>query len=317
MSASPLPGLPAPALEASVVTLGNFDGLHVGHRRIVDVLRAEAALAETLAVVLTLEPHPNRVLRPETPFQLLVPVERRVTMLRDAGVDHVAVLPFDREMAGLEPEEFVARYVLEPLRPRVFVAGPDTRFGRERAGDAGLLAEIGAREGFRVVEVGAVEVEGHRISSSTIRERLRAGDVRTAARWLGRPFAVEGIVARGAGRGRGIGVPTANVETEWETVPALGVYAARVRVADAAGWSVVHPAAVNLGVRPTFGDLERPLIEAHLLDGTDHDLYGRALEVTFVDRIRGERRFDSVDALVERIRADVTEARACLAGGEP
>ena len=297
-------------LGGSVVTLGNFDGVHLGHRAIVGAVTERSRKLGVPAVVLTLHPHPIRVLRPDKAFKLIMPLEERIERLKALGIDRVTVLRFDHALAALGVREFLEHHVLVPLRPRVFVAGPDTRFGRDRAGDAELLRVVGKDRGFEVVQVPKVLVGGQRIGSSGLRRLVAAGDMSTVKTWLGRPFTVLGRVVHGEGRGRGIGVPTANVHTDNDLLPALGVYAVQLRLA---GEQQSRPGVANLGLRPTFDTpTPHPVLEVHLLSPPESDLYGAEVEVAFLEMLRGERRFDSVEALVSQIHADIEAARGKL-----
>ena len=297
-------------LGGSVVTLGNFDGVHLGHRAIVGAVTERSRKLGVPAVVLTLHPHPIRVLRPDKAFKLIMPLEERIERLKALGIDRVTVLRFDHALAALGAREFLEHHVLVPLRPRVFVAGPDTRFGRDRAGDAELLRVVGKDRGFEVVQVPKVLVGGQRIGSSGLRRLVAAGDMSTVKTWLGRPFTVLGRVVHGEGRGRGIGVPTANVHTDNDLLPALGVYAVQLRLA---GEQQSRPGVANLGLRPTFDTpTPHPVLEVHLLSPPESDLYGAEVEVAFLEMLRGERRFDSVEALVSQIHADIEAARGKL-----
>ena len=267
------------------VAIGTFDGVHLGHRRVL-----EAATAEGLATtVVTFDPHPRAVLGEEV--RLLATIERRLELLRDVGVDDVLVLRFDREVAALAPEEF-AETVLQPLGTEVVVAGEDFRFGRGRSGDLALLADLR----FRVA--GVPLVPG--VSASATRELIAAGKVAEAAELLGRPPEVEGVVVRGDGRGRRLGFPTANVDVDPRlVVPANGIYA---------GAAAGRRAAVSIGVNPHYGRNERR-VEAFLLD-FDGDLYGRRLIVELWRRLRDERAFAGERELVTAIERDVAAVRA-------
>ena len=312
----PKPTPPEPPAEndeplgGSVVTLGNFDGVHLGHRAIVGAVTERSRKLGVPAVVLTLHPHPIRVLRPDKAFKLIMLLEERIERLKALGVDRVTVLRFDHALAALGAREFLEHHVLVPLRPQVFVAGPDTRFGRDRAGNAELLRVVGKDRGFEVVQVPKVLVGGQRIGSSGLRRLVAAGDMSTVKTWLGRPFTVLGRVVHGEGRGRGIGVPTANVHTDNDLLPALGVYAVQLRLA---GEQQSRPGVANLGLRPTFDTpTPHPVLEVHLLSPPESDLYGAEVEVAFLEMLRGERRFDSVEALVSQIHADIEAARGKL-----
>jgi riboflavin kinase/FMN adenylyltransferase len=294
-------GWPSPA-----VTIGNFDGVHRGHQALVAAAMERARAGGGIVVVLTFDPHPARVVSPDrAPAALSTPAQKE-ELLAGLGVDRLAVLPFDASVAGLGPEAFAREVLVGALGARHVVVGKSFRFGRRREGDAGGLAVLGERLGFEVHSIPPVVVEGEPISSSRVRDALARGEVRAARSLLGRPYFVDATVVRGDGRGRTIGVPTANLEPENEVLPAPGVYAARCLV-PGGRWS---DAAVNLGYRPTFGPGPATL-EAHLID-FEGDLYGARVRLEFHGRVRGEQRFDGAEALVARIRQDVAEARALL-----
>lgn len=294
------------------VTIGNFDGVHRGHQALVRRIVERARLSAGTAAVLTFDPHPARVLAPERAPAALTTPAQKLELLAALGVEAVAVLPFTPAVAALAPEEFVRAVLAGALGARQVVVGEGFRFGRRQSGDAAGLARLGSAYGFAVEAVAPVLDDGQPVSSSRVREALARGDVDGARRLLGRAFFVDGLVVRGDGRGRSIGVPTANLEPENEILPASGVYAGQVRVADGS-W---RPAVVNRGTRPTFAGLGEAL-EAHLLD-YDGDLYGARLRLAFAARLREERRFASPQALVAQIRDDVARARALLssAAGE-
>jgi riboflavin kinase/FMN adenylyltransferase len=258
-------------------------------------------------VVLTFDPHPARVLAPDAAPAALMTLEQKAEALARLGVSGLAVLPFDAEVAGAAPDRFAASVLRGALDAGVVVVGANFRFGRGRAGDAATLRALG----FDVSEVGPVEHGGERVSSSRVRKALADGDVALAAALLGRPFLLEGTVVRGEGRGRTLGVPTANLAPAGETVPAGGVYAAWAWVGGGPGVASV----VNVGRRPTFGG-GATSVEAHLLD-FDRDLYGRPLGLSFAARIRDERRFAGPEALVAQIREDIAAARRALPGPPP
>jgi riboflavin kinase/FMN adenylyltransferase len=294
-------------VTGSVVTIGNFDGVHLGHRALVDRTVERARTLDLRPVALTFDPHPTAVLRPDAVPLALQSLDERVAMLRTLGIDHVEVVRFDAELAARTPEEFVTDILAARLDARSVVVGENFRFGRGAAGDVAMLARLGGTLGFDVDAVTLVGGDGAAWSSSALRGLLAAGDLDGVAAGLGRPFSLTGEVVHGAGRGRTIGVPTANVAiAPGRALPADGVYAC-VATAGEGRW----PAVVNIGVRPTFDGVGRT-VEAHLLDA-DVDLYGRPLTLTFVARIRGEQRFDGPEALVARIRTDIAEAREALA----
>ncbi len=290
----------------SAVAVGNFDGVHRGHQAL--VARAVARASETggAAVVLTFDPHPARVLRPEAAPQALTTLAQKEELVRALGVERLVALEFDARLAALAPEAFVQEVLASLLGARHVVVGESFRFGRERQGDARSLEALGGRHGFDVQVVQPVLHAGRPISSSRVREALAAGDVRDAAELLGRPYALDGRVVRGDGRGRGLGIPTANLALDEQLLPARGVYAGRVLL-PGGDW---RAAVVNLGERPTFGGTGL-VVEAHLLDFAG-DLYDARVRLSFQARLRGEERFASAAALVERIHEDVRAARALL-----
>lgn len=290
------------------VTAGNFDGVHLGHQALVAAAVARARETGGLAVVLTFDPHPARVLAPDlAPSALMTPAQK-AEILAGLGVDRLAVLPFDGRVARMEPRAFVREVVSGALGARHLVVGESFRFGRGRAGDVELLRTLGESLGFTLEALPPVMERGRPVSSSRVRDELARGEVQAARRLLGRPSFLDGVVVRGDGRGRTIGVPTANLEPDNELLPARGVYAARCRVPS----GLAHAAVVNIGERPTFGG-GRVVVEAHLLD-FEGDLYGARIRLEFHERLRGEQRFAGQEALVARILQDVAEARALLPG---
>jgi riboflavin kinase/FMN adenylyltransferase len=303
-------------LGRTVVTIGNFDGVHLGHQHVVRRAREVAEeLGLTHVVAVTFDPHPIAVLRPEHAPLTLTTVETRVDLLDEAGVDDVLVVPFSREIAGWSPERFVDEILVEALHARAVVVGANFRFGYRAAGDVAMLRELG--EGRDFVTVGIALDGGPQVWSSTyVRNCLSAGDVEGAAEALGRPFTVRGEVVRGDQRGRDLGYPTANVPTTgMVAAPADGVYAGWLRRLD--GDHDPLPAAISVGTNPTFeGERERR-VESYVLDRDDLELYGVPVEVSFVGRLRGMRRFDSIDELVETMADDVRRAREVLGMPEP
>jgi riboflavin kinase/FMN adenylyltransferase len=290
----------------AVLTIGNFDGVHLGHRHLIGAAQARAEAEGVPVCVYTFEPAPRVVLAPSQRPPRITDWLERIDLLGGAGVGHVVLERFGRAFAQHPPEWFVDEVIGRRIQPAAVVVGYDFRFGRARAGDVGLLR---ARlPGVDVLQVSAFEVDGLAVSSSRIRTLLLEGAVSAAAALLGRPFSLRGTVVPGDQRGRTIGFPTANLESDAELLPPSGVYAVRARVDGRGPWC---PAVANLGTRPTF-DGSRFLHEVHLLD-TSIDLYGRELEVAFIERLRAEQRFSGPDALVVQIRADVLQARERLA----
>lgn len=296
-----------PAGARRAVAVGVFDGLHLGHRHVLDGMRRRSETSGLESCVVTFDPHPLAVVSPDHAPKLLTTVDHRIELLGDLGVEVVAVVPFDDEVRRWSPAAFVTDLLVGGVGAAVVVVGEDFRFGRDRTGHVGLLREMGAALGFDTDVVSLVG--GDRpVSSTRIRQLVFDGDVAAAAEVLGRNHEVVGTVVEGAGRGGRIGVPTANVDVAADVaMPGRGVYAV---------WAAVERGewmrgVANVGVRPTFGG-EEEILEVHLLD-LDLDLYGRLLRVRFVDRLREERRFEDVDALVAQIRSDVDAARRLLA----
>jgi riboflavin kinase / FMN adenylyltransferase len=300
---------------ACVATIGEFDGVHRGHQRVVERAR-EIAKARPLPVVaITFDPHPDEVIRPGSHPPLLTTARRRAELLAGLGADAVFVLPFNLEFSRLSPDEFVRVVLSERLHAAAVVVGENFRFGHKAAGDVPMLTALGEKYDFTAEGVPLLVDDGVTISSTYIRERLAAGDVAAAARALGRPHRVEGVVVRGHMRGRGLGFPTANLETPPHTAtPADGVYAGWLTSLDLDGAEVSRwPAAISVGTNPTFGAGERT-VEAYALDRDDLDLYGTHAAIDFTARLRGTERFDSVEALVAQMRKDVDQARHLTAG---
>ncbi len=315
-------------LGRTVLVIGNFDGVHLGHRHVLRRARelAEAGPGAPLPVVaVTFEPHPMAVLRPEHAPLALTDVRRRCDLLAEAGVDDVFVIPFSREIAAWSPQEFIDRILVEGLHAAGVVVGANFRFGARAAGDAAVLRAAGAAQGF---EVDGVALDGGpQVWSSTyIRTCLAAGDVEGAAEALGRPFSVVGEVVRGDQRGRELGYPTANVPTSGIAVPADGVYAGWLRVLDSATDSATDsargagqdvgatlPAAISVGTNPTFAGERERRVEAYVLDRTDLELYGEQVEISFVARIRGMVAYEGIEPLIAQMADDVGRTRELLA----
>ena len=311
-----LAGLPSD-FGPSAVTIGKFDGVHLGHHRMIDRMIAEAHEACLAPVVLTFDRNPLSVLAPASCPPALISNDQKLELLAGFGLEATVMLEFDRAMSQMLPEEFVDTVLVEALGARLVYVGPDFRYGRGGKGDVALLDELGVRDGFEVRHIGVIEHDGRRISSTWVRELLSAGRVREAASLLGRAPSVRGRVVRGARRGRVLGYPTANLSPDSEGfIPSDGVYAA---------WAPVdgerYPAAVSIGNNPTFDGVPARQVEAHLLGSDfgriDLDLYGRTVQLDLVDRIRGMEKFDGVDALIARMGADLDDVRRVLAAGTP
>jgi riboflavin kinase/FMN adenylyltransferase len=293
-----------------VATIGVFDGVHRGHQRIVGRAMEIARERNLPVVVITFDPHPDEVIRPGSHPPMLTTTRRQAELLADLGADAMIVLPFSVDFSRLSPDEFVRVVLSERLHATAVVVGENFRFGHKAAGDVPLLAQLGEKYDFTAEGVPLLVADGVTISSSYIRERLAEGDVTAAAAALGRPHRVEGVVVRGHMRGRGLGFPTANLETPpYTATPADGVYAGWLTSlaldgAAASRW----PAAISVGTNPTFGLGERT-VEAYALDRDDLDLYGTHAAIDFTARLRGTERFDSVEALVTQMHDDVAQAR--------
>jgi riboflavin kinase/FMN adenylyltransferase len=299
-------------LGRTVVVIGNFDGVHLGHRHVVARAREIADGAGLAVVVVTFDPHPMAVLRPDHAPPTLTDIRTRCALLAEAGADDVLAIPFSREIAAWTPEEFVERVLVDTLHAAHVVVGANFRFGSRAAGDVGTLTAQGAQHDFTAE--GIPLDGGPQVWSSTyVRTCLAAGDVEGAAEALGRPYAVTGTVVRGDQRGRELGFPTANVPVGSLAVPADGVYAGWLRRLDADGAAAeTYPVAVSVGTNPTFAGERDRRVEAYVLDRTDLDLYDAEVEVAFVARIRGMVAFAGVEALVETMRADVERTRELL-----
>ena len=294
-------------LGRTVVTIGNFDGVHRGHQRVLAEARRVAGDGHLVAV--TFDPHPMAVLRPEHAPTMLTDLAARCDLLTAFGADDVLVLPFSREMAAWSPQEFIDRVIVAALRARAVVVGANFRFGNRAAGDCQTLRESGAENDFTCVPV---ELDGGpQVWSSTyVRTCLAAGDVAGAAEALGRPFTARGTVVRGDERGRELGFPTANVPTSAVVAaPADGVYAGWLTRLDT---REVMPAAISVGTNPTFDGVRDRRVESYVLDRTDLELYDVEVEVAFVERLRGMVKFDSVEELVKTMNDDVDRAREIL-----
>jgi riboflavin kinase / FMN adenylyltransferase len=301
--------------EACVATIGEFDGVHRGHQRVVERAREIGQSRQLPVVAITFDPHPDEVIRPGSHPPLLTTARRRAELLAGLGADAVFVLPFNLAFSRLSPDEFVRVVLSERLHAAAVVVGENFRFGHKAAGDVPMLAQLGEKYDFTAEGVPLLVEDGVTISSTYIRKRLAAGDVAAATRALGRPHRVEGVVVRGHMRGRGLGFPTANLETPPHTAtPADGVYAGWLTRLDLDGAELSRwPAAISVGTNPTFGAGDRT-VEAYALDRDDLDLYGTHAAIDFTARLRGTERFDSVDALVIQMREDVNQARDLTAG---
>lgn len=305
MTAVELTGLPR--MGPSVVVLGVFDGVHLGHRHLASATRRAALERGASSVALVFSPHPDEVVRGRTVVPRLLPPAVTLERLRRAGIDRAVEVRFDEALRRMTPEEFLAA-LGRSTELRALVMTPESAFGRGRTGTVERVARIGEQRGFDVVRVDSLLVDGRRVSASGIRGLLAEGAIGDAARLLGGPPLLRGTVIHGDRRGRELGFPTANLQFDYAPVlPPLGIYLGRARVPER-GVGPAHPALVSVGVRPTFHDDGRVLVEVYLLDW-DGDLYGTSLDVELMERLRGERRFPSADALVAQMREDEAMAR--------
>ena len=296
----------AVAPKKCVATVGNFDGVHLGHKKIFAQLKARANELEGTATVFTFRPHPQIALRPERKVELLNTYEEKLELLEREGIDLVIEEPFSRGFSNNSPESFVQKILLDGLKVNALFLGYDFAFGRERKGTAELLQTLLKPHQVTVEEVSGLELHDAVVSSSRIRQALDQGKVERAGELLGRNFFIRGVVIKGAGRGKSLGVPTANLQFEPRKLPRKGVYITRVR-----NGKNTFESVTNVGQNPTFttGNLVRPmLIESHLFDFSE-DIYGEELEVEFVKFLRDERKFDSPDALVAQIKKDMETAK--------
>ncbi|MFZ1886470.1 MAG: bifunctional riboflavin kinase/FAD synthetase [Candidatus Binataceae bacterium] len=289
-----------------VVTPGNFDGVHLGHRAILKAAIDRARAAGGTAFALTYDPLPAKLLVPDRAPRLILVPEDKLELLRLSGLDGVIVVNFTRALSMIEPRDFVRDYFLGRIGAREVVIGHSVNFGHNRAGNASVMVELGREFGFDTTVVGPVKVAGIEVSSTKVRELITTGEVRAAAKLLGRYHFLHGRVVRGRERGRTIGFPTANLESETECLPPDGVYATRVILGDGAFGSIT-----NLGMRPTFAETARS-IEAHIFD-FNRDIYGERIKLELIERIRPEKKFDSAEALKNQIALDLARAKEILA----
>lgn len=291
-----------------IVTIGNFDGVHLGQQALLKRIRERAEAAGRPSVAVTFDPHPLRVVRPDRAPAQLCTRKQKIELLAATGIESLVEIEFSQAFAKTSADAFVDDFLVSRLRAHEVHVGSRFSFGREREGDLDLLVAAGRTRGFAAQGVTEVLHEGEPISSTRIRSAVAAGDVGTAAAMLGRTYSLIGVVGSGDGRGRELGWPTANIGVANELVPADGVYATEARLE---GGQTLCASVTNVGVRPTFGGSARR-VESHLFD-FEGDLYGRELELSFHRRLRGERRFESVEALTSQIALDAAEAREYLA----
>lgn len=291
--------------ESCVATIGKFDGVHLGHQLILDQLKQKAEQFDQPSLVILVEPHPEEFFTADPnscPARLTI-LQEKLELLESFGIDYVFQLKFDQSLSELSAEDYIQDILVDGLGVKSFIVGNDFRFGHQRRGNFALLHEAGEQLGFEVVETAAYERNGHRISSTFIREQLARADFDLVEQLLGRPYSIKGEVVRGKQLGTDLGFPTCNINPQRLRIPLHGVYACEVRLVDR-----YRPAAVNIGYRPTVTESGEALLEAHILDFNE-DLYGKTIEVIFRQKIREETKFSGLEELKQQISADVAQVR--------
>jgi riboflavin kinase/FMN adenylyltransferase len=289
-----------------VATIGNYDGIHLGHRRIIERVKERAREINGTSMLVTFHPHPLHVLKPEKELAAITPLDERKRLIEATGIEVLFIVPFTKEFSQLAPEAFVTSILVNRLAIKGIVIGYDFKFGRHGRGDVQFLREMGDKRGFFVEEVGEITMDGEKIGSNRVRKLVTAGDVAAAAKILGRPHEIEGVVVRANGRGRTIGYPTINLKTDHTLVPRNGVYVTEVEI-DGQRFGAV----TNVGTNPTFETGQERSIESFILDFSA-DLYDKKVRIIFLDRIRDEVRFGDVRELIAQIGKDVETARGYL-----
>lgn len=293
-------------LHNPVVTLGNFDGVHLGHREIFRRLKQSAQSIDGVSVVVTFDPHPLRVVASTRDIRLINTLEEKITLIEASGVDYLIIIPFDKPFSSITPAEFIENYLVGIVGTKILVIGYDYAFGRNREGNFAMLSSYGSKFGFTVEEMAPINCGDTIYSSSLIRRMISEGNVTDVVRFLGRHFSLGGRVVHGAHRGKVLGFPTANIQTDKELIPADGVYAVKVRIND-----MLYDGACNIGNNPTF-DAAEASIEVFIFD-FDAELYDQEVRIYFIQRLRGEVKFASIDELKQAIADDVMQCRRILA----
>ncbi|HET9480426.1 MAG TPA: bifunctional riboflavin kinase/FAD synthetase [Candidatus Polarisedimenticolia bacterium] len=291
-------------VPSPVIAIGNFDGVHLGHQKIIETVTERTRRLEGTSILMTFDPHPLTILRPAGRPPLILPMSEKIRILSTLGLDVLLIVPFTREFANVPAEQFIEEVLSRRLAAREIYVGSNFHFGRGGLGDFDLLRTEGTRLGFRVERVPVVLFDSQPVSSTRIRDNIERGAVDRAAAMLGREYAIRGLVVHGRGRGTGLGFSTANLSTDNELIPGEGVYVTRAEVA-----GQTAPSVTNIGDRPTFGERER-VIEAHLLDYSGPELYGQTMRLSFCKHLRDERKFESAAHLAAQIKKDVAATRA-------
>lgn len=292
--------------ENPVLTIGNYDGIHLGHRRIIERVKERAREMNGTSMLMTFYPHPLKVLKPDRKVAAITPEDQKERVIAETGIDVLFVVPFTEDFSSITPEAFIKSILVDAFAIKGLVIGFDFRFGAHGKGDVTLLEKLSHDYGFFVEVVGAIDMDGEKVGSNRVRKLLKEGDVSTVARLLGRPYMIEGRVVRGDGRGRKIGFPTINLQTDYPLIPKSGVY-----ITEAEFDGKRHRAVTNIGYNPTFADGRDLSIETFILDYRG-DLYDKEVRLHFRQRIRSEERFPSVEALKGRIDEDIAVARDFL-----
>ena len=295
-----------PSLPSLCLTLGIFDGIHLGHQKIIRRVMEKAAQIGGTSCVVTFDPHPREILTPDAAPDLLTSTDKKIQLIERLGVDALCLIRFSREFANIEATDFVKDFLIDRLHMKVIIEGYDWRFGKDRKGDVNLLRKMSAENGFEVEQLNGVEMDGQIISSTLIRELILNGDLKRTDRYLGRSYSVTGVIVGGNRLGREMGFPTANIEPHHEAIPPNGIYAVWV---DMDGDR--KPGTLNIGYKPTVTEERRRTIEVHIMDFY-RDIYNEEIEITFVEKLRDEKKFPSIEALSAQIKKDVEKARSIL-----
>jgi riboflavin kinase/FMN adenylyltransferase len=295
-----------PRLPSLCLTLGIFDGIHLGHRKIIGRMVERAAHIGGTSCVVTFDPHPREILNPQEAPDLLTTTDKKAELIEQLGVDALCLIRFSKAFANIEARAFVQDFLIGKLHMKVIVEGYDWRFGKDRKGDVNLLREMSKENGFEVEQLAGVEMDGRIISSTLIRELVLSGELERAATYLGRRYSVTGTVVEGSRLGREIGFPTANIRPHHEAIPPNGIYAVWAHMSETR-----KPGTLNIGYRPTVSDEKCRTVEVHIMDFY-HDIYSEEIEITFVEKLRDEKKFSSLEDLSRQIKKDVEKARAIL-----
>lgn len=293
----------------SIVTIGVFDGVHIGHRAVISRVLKRAKALKTMSIVVTFDPHPMKVLKSNHLVPSLISLKHRESLIKELGVDKVVVMAFDKKMAQMPPEKFIKNILIDKVKAGEIFVGEDFRFGKRASAGVATLKMLGKKSGLRINAVKHIKKDGRIVSSSLIRQLVVSGKTKKASSLLGRPYSILGTVVSGSRLGHLLGYPTANINPHHEAIPPSGVYAVRIKYRGR-----IHKGIMNIGVRPTFYDHGRdkePSIEVHIFNFNQR-IYGRDLEIIFVKKLRSERKFNQIDKLIGQIRKDSMQARRVL-----